>query len=174
MLDFDLAALYEVETRRLKEQVRRNIERFPGDFMFQLTKKEWCELIAICDKLPDNIKHSPIALRPAGFVIRPAGFAIPQLQVSGFAIHFFALQMQILTTAGLQIRQDGLPDLARTRPGADLQSVPIHAVTCTGIFISFFCIFQKKRFTLRRYKISSFNSLMKKLHLTVESAFIQF
>jgi hypothetical protein len=41
MLDFDLAALYEVETRRLNEQVKRNIDRFPKDFMFRLTEKEW-------------------------------------------------------------------------------------------------------------------------------------
>jgi phage regulator Rha-like protein len=41
MLDFDLAALYEVETRRLNEQVKRNIDRFPKDFMFRLTSKEW-------------------------------------------------------------------------------------------------------------------------------------
>ncbi len=59
MLDFDLAEMYEVETRRLKEQVRRNTERFPNDFMFQLTKTEWNELVAICDKLPENIKHTP-------------------------------------------------------------------------------------------------------------------
>jgi hypothetical protein len=38
MLDRYLAELYGVETKRLKEQVRRNIERFPGDFMFELTK----------------------------------------------------------------------------------------------------------------------------------------
>ena len=38
MLDRDLAELYGVETKRLKEQVRRNIERFPEDFMFELTK----------------------------------------------------------------------------------------------------------------------------------------
>ena len=60
MFDFDLAVLYGVETRRLKEQVRRNIERFPDDFMFQLTKYEWGELVANCDKLPENIKHSPV------------------------------------------------------------------------------------------------------------------
>lgn len=41
MLDFDLAELYEVETKRLKEAVRRNRERFPSDFMFQLTKEEF-------------------------------------------------------------------------------------------------------------------------------------
>ena len=41
MLDRDLAELYGVETRRLNEQVKRNIERFPEDFMFQLTKGEF-------------------------------------------------------------------------------------------------------------------------------------
>lgn len=41
ILDADLAKLYGVETRRLNEQVKRNIERFPGDFMFQLTKDEF-------------------------------------------------------------------------------------------------------------------------------------
>lgn len=41
MLDYDLAAMYGVETKRLNEQVKRNIERFPDDFMFQLTKGEW-------------------------------------------------------------------------------------------------------------------------------------
>jgi len=41
ILDSDLAALYGVETRRLNEQVRRNIDKFPEDFMFQLTKEEF-------------------------------------------------------------------------------------------------------------------------------------
>lgn len=41
MLDRDLAALYGVETRHLNQSVKRNIERFPEDFMFQLTKGEW-------------------------------------------------------------------------------------------------------------------------------------
>ena len=41
MFDFDLALLYEIETKRLKEAVRRNIERFPEDFMFELTKEEF-------------------------------------------------------------------------------------------------------------------------------------
>ena len=42
-----------------KEQVKRNIERFPSDFMFQLTKEEWNELIANCDNLQGSIKYSP-------------------------------------------------------------------------------------------------------------------
>ena len=41
MLDFDLAELYDVETKSLNLSVKRNIERFPKDFMFQLTKTEW-------------------------------------------------------------------------------------------------------------------------------------
>ncbi len=41
MLDFDLALLYEVETKRINEQVKRNLDRFPLDFMFRLTPKEW-------------------------------------------------------------------------------------------------------------------------------------
>ena len=41
MLDFDLAELYQVETRTLKQAVRRNIERFPSDFMFEITESEY-------------------------------------------------------------------------------------------------------------------------------------
>jgi len=41
MLDFDLAQLYEVETKALNLSVKRNLQRFPGDFMFQLTSEEW-------------------------------------------------------------------------------------------------------------------------------------
>ena len=44
MIDSDIAELYEVETRRLNEQVKRNIERFPINFMFQLTKEEFDNL----------------------------------------------------------------------------------------------------------------------------------
>ena len=44
MLDMDLAIIYEVETRVLKQAVRRNIDRFPDDFMFELTKEEWDSL----------------------------------------------------------------------------------------------------------------------------------
>jgi hypothetical protein len=59
MLDFDLAELYEVETRALKQGIKRNIFKFPDDFMFKLTKEEWLELITNCDKLQNSIKYSP-------------------------------------------------------------------------------------------------------------------
>ena len=44
MIDSDLAELYQVSTKRLNEQVKRNIKRFPADFMFQLTEVEWKDL----------------------------------------------------------------------------------------------------------------------------------
>lgn len=59
MLDYNLAELYEVETRALKQAVKRNINRFPPDFMFELTKSEWQELITVCDNLSQNLKFSP-------------------------------------------------------------------------------------------------------------------
>jgi len=51
MLDSDLAYLYEVEGKRLNEAVKRNIKRFPDDFMFRLTKNEFTEVVANCDHL---------------------------------------------------------------------------------------------------------------------------
>ena len=45
MLDFDLAELYQVETKALKQSVRRNLDRFPEDFMFELTELEYNSLI---------------------------------------------------------------------------------------------------------------------------------
>ena len=67
MLDFDLAAMYGVETKRLNEQVKRNIERFPEDFMFQLTKGEFEILRSqiatseVTDNQGDTILRSQIA-----------------------------------------------------------------------------------------------------------------
>ena len=52
MIDRDLAELYGISTKRLNEQVKRNIKRFPADFMYQLSAKEKAEVVAICDHLP--------------------------------------------------------------------------------------------------------------------------
>lgn len=57
MIDSDLAVLYGVPTKRLNEQVKRNIKRFPKHFMFELTKEEKNELVAKCDHL-QRLKHS--------------------------------------------------------------------------------------------------------------------
>jgi hypothetical protein len=59
MIDTDLAMLYDVPTKRLKEQVKRNTQRFPEDFMFELSKNEKDELVANCDRL-GMLKHSSV------------------------------------------------------------------------------------------------------------------
>ena len=56
ILDSDLAGLYGVETRRLNEQVRRNAQRFPADFMFQLTAEEKKGVVAKCDN-PEKVLY---------------------------------------------------------------------------------------------------------------------
>ena len=58
MIDKDIASLYGVPTKRLNEQVKRNLKRFPDDFMFQLTQEEKDEVVANCDHLK-NLKYSP-------------------------------------------------------------------------------------------------------------------
>lgn len=57
MIDHDLAKLYGVKTYRLNEQVKRNMKRFPDDFLFKINNKEKHELIANCDRL-QSLKHS--------------------------------------------------------------------------------------------------------------------
>ena len=60
ILDFDLAEMYGTETKILKQSVKRNMKRFPSDFMFELTKNEWNELVTNCDHMPKSVKHSYI------------------------------------------------------------------------------------------------------------------
>jgi hypothetical protein len=59
MIDVDLAALYGVPTKRLNEQVKRNRDRFPPDFLFQLTAAEKAEVVANCDHL-GKLKFSKV------------------------------------------------------------------------------------------------------------------
>ena len=71
MLDADLARLYGVSTKRLNEQVKRNRDRFPPDFMFQLTQEEKQKVVANCDHLR-NLKFSkslPYAFTEHGAVM---------------------------------------------------------------------------------------------------------
>ncbi len=72
MLDRDLAELYDVETKRLKEQVRRNIERFPEDFMFELTKEElknWRSQFATSNQDIMGLRIPPFAFSEHGILM---------------------------------------------------------------------------------------------------------
>ena len=73
MLDFDLAEMYGVETRVLKQAVRRNIERFPIEFMFELTKEEAefsrSQSVTLKTGQGHNIKYLPFAFTEYGIVM---------------------------------------------------------------------------------------------------------
>jgi hypothetical protein len=59
MIDADLAYLYDTDTKVLKQQIKRNKERFPEDFMFQLSKDEKDKPVTNCDRL-SSLKHSSV------------------------------------------------------------------------------------------------------------------
>jgi len=91
MLDADLAELYGVTTKRLNEQVRRNIDRFPQDFMFQLNEKEMDDMrsqIATASKR--NIRYFPYAFTEHG-VIMAAGVLNTKraIEVSVYVVRVF-------------------------------------------------------------------------------------
>jgi hypothetical protein len=85
ILDSDLARLYGVTTKRLNEQVKRNRERFPEDFMFKLTSGEKAEVVANCDHLK-KLKFSPVlpfAFTEHGAIMRGSPRGQPAWGASG-------------------------------------------------------------------------------------------
>ena len=97
MLDMDLAKIYEVETRALKQAVRRNIDRFPEDFMFQLTEKEMQNLVS-----QNVIPHMKYFGGTAPFVFTEQGVAM----LSSILKSKKAIQMNIsIMRAFVMIRQ---------------------------------------------------------------------
>jgi len=79
LLDWDLALLYQVPTRRLKEQVKRNIERFPVDFMFQLT---WSELDRLLKSRMNSCSRTQFATLKRGENIKYLPYAFTEQGVS--------------------------------------------------------------------------------------------
>jgi hypothetical protein len=69
IVDADLALLYGVPTKRLNEQVKRNLDRFPSDFMFVLTAEEKAEVVANCDHLA-KLKYAKILPFVQIFLVR--------------------------------------------------------------------------------------------------------
>ena len=110
MLDADLAAIYGVQTRRLNEQVRRNAERFPGDFVFQLTQQEAKKLksqIATSTSLDirsqfataskRNIRFLPYAFTEHGAIMAANVLNSPEaVQMSVFVVRAFIKMREAL------------------------------------------------------------------------------
>jgi len=99
IIDADLAEAYGVPTRRLNEQVRRNLKRFPGDFMFQLTLDEKAEVIANCDHL-EKLKFSkalPLAFTEHGAIMAASILNSQKaVEVSVFVVRAFVQLREVL------------------------------------------------------------------------------
>ena len=98
MIDADLAVLYGVTTKRLNEQVKRNADRFPGDFMFQLNAAEKAEVVANCDHLA-KLKFSkvlPYAFTEHGAIQAANVLATPQAVEMGiFVVRAFVRMREL-------------------------------------------------------------------------------
>jgi hypothetical protein len=101
ILDADLAKLYGVSTSRLNEQVRRNVERFPDDFMVRLTSKERDECLNSHPRL-SRLKHStvvPCAFTEHGAIMAASVLNSPRaVEASIFVVRAFVKLRQILAT----------------------------------------------------------------------------
>jgi len=101
VLDADLAELYGVKTKRLNEQVKRNRERLPADFMFQLTQEEKAEVVANCDHL-SRLKFSrtlPHAFTEHGAIMVASVLNSPRaVEVSVYVVRAFVRLRRVLAT----------------------------------------------------------------------------
>ena len=116
MLDEDLAALYGVPTSRLNEQVRRNLDRFPGDFAFQLTQQEFANLIsqiAISSSGHGGRRKLPWAFTEHGVAMLTSVLRSPAAIEANIAIiRAFVRMRRLLSTPGELVTQ--LQQLAET------------------------------------------------------------
>jgi hypothetical protein len=108
LLDSDLAALYEVETKRFNEAVRRNAARFPADFMFQITADEWvalrsqfATLEAAKGERGRHRKYLPYAFTEHGAIMAANLLSSPRaIEVSVYVVRAFVRMRELAATHG--------------------------------------------------------------------------
>lgn len=126
MLDFDLAELYEVETRVLNQSIKRNVESFPDDFMFRLSKEEWAEIMSsqivmassssqiVMMNVPKNRtgKYLPYAFTEHGVTMLASVLKSPKARKMNIEIvrAFIALRKTILSVETLRKQVLALED----------------------------------------------------------------
>jgi hypothetical protein len=119
ILDLDLASIYGVTTKRLNEQVKRNLDRFPADFAFSLTQAEKTEVVANCDHL-QRLKFSPAlprAFTEHGAIMAANVLNSPRaVQMSVFVVRAFVKMRGILgDTRALAAKLVALEQELKTR-----------------------------------------------------------
>jgi len=101
IMDADLAGLYGVETRTLNQAVKRNIGRFPDDFLFQLTKDEKAEVITNCDHLAQLrfSSYLPYAFTEHGAIMAANILnSVKAVEMSIFVVRAFIRLREVLST----------------------------------------------------------------------------
>ncbi len=103
LLDTDLAALYDIPTKRFNEQVKRNLERFPADFMFQLTEEEWDALRSQFATLKTgrgkHRKYMPYAFTEHGAIMAATILNSPKAtEVSVYVVRAFVRLREVLAS----------------------------------------------------------------------------
>lgn len=113
MLDFDIAELYEVPTKRLNEQVKRNLDRFPEDFMFRLTRKEWTSMRSqIATAYKRNTGLLPYAFTEHGVTMLASVLRSEKAIIMSIAVvrAFVSLRKAVIQYADLARQIAGLKD----------------------------------------------------------------
>ena len=130
MLDFDLAELYAVETKRLKEAVRRNKKRFPADFTFELTKSEWINLrTQIATSSWGGTRYMPFAFTEHGVTMLASILNSDKAIEMNIAIvrAFIALRQLAIQHKDLAMQLDQLREEVHERVGGhDVQLKAIY------------------------------------------------
>jgi len=101
LMDADLAALYGVSTKALNQAIKRNIDRFPGDFLFQLDKDEKREVVTNCDHLArlKFSKNLPYAFTEHGAIMAATVLNSPEaVKMSVFVVRAFVRMREHLTS----------------------------------------------------------------------------
>ncbi len=128
MLDRDLARLYGVETKYLKRQVRRNLNRFPSDFMFKLSQEEFenwrCQFVTSNSTDKMGLRYIPYAFSEHGILMLSSVLNSPRaIQVNIVIMRVFArLREMILTHKDLALRLEKLENKI------EKQEAHIHAI----------------------------------------------
>jgi hypothetical protein len=126
IIDADLAEFYGVPTKRLNEQVKRNKDRFPHDFMFQLSPDEKAEVVANCDHL-ENLKYSralPYAFTEHGAIMAAGVLNTSRaIEVSVFIVRAFVKVRQMV--AGYKDLQRKITQVERRLTDHDEQIIEL-------------------------------------------------
>ncbi|MGJ8744528.1 ORF6N domain-containing protein [Polaribacter sp.] len=107
MLDRDLAELYQVETKQLKRQVRRNLERFPEDFMFEMTKNElenWRSQFGTSNSEIMGLRYAPMVFTEQGVAMLSSVLNSDRAIAVNIKIIRIFSKMRALLTDNLSLR----------------------------------------------------------------------